>query len=85
MADVTISDALEKGQLLAAHTDAFVHLYCTNVVTNGEVVVELTNNQLGMGNLHSTLPCSGAVLAAVLACVEGRGEVFVLVVFKQPL
>ena len=69
-----VSQALENGQLLAAHTEALVHLYETNVVTNGEVVVEVSNNQLGMGNLHSTQPCAGAIMAAVLACVRDQGE-----------
>ena len=69
-----VSHALENGQLLAAHTDSLVHLYETNVVTNGEMVVEISNNQLGMGNLHSIQPCAGAVMAAVLACVEEQGE-----------
>ena len=69
-----VSQALENGQLLAAHTEALVHLYETNVVTNGEMVVEVTNNQLGMGNLHSVHPCAGAIMAAVLACVNDQGE-----------
>ena len=38
------------------------------MVTNGEVIVEINNNQLGMGNLHSTLSTCGAVVGAVLAC-----------------
>lgn len=70
-----VDQAVEYGQLLSAHTNAFIHLYETNVVTSGEVVVEITNNQLGMGKLHSTLPCAGAVMAAVLACVEEQGEI----------
>ena len=44
-----------------------------SVVTGGEVIVELTNTQLGMGALHSVIPTSGAVMAAVLACVEAKG------------
>ena len=44
-----------------------------SVVTGGEVIVELTNSQLGMGALHSVIPTSGAVMAAVLACVEAKG------------
>ena len=43
------------------------------MVTGGEVIVELTNTQLGMGALHSVIPTSGAVMAAVLACVEAKG------------
>ena len=43
------------------------------MVTSGEVIVELTNTQLGMGGLHSVIPTSGAVMAAVLACVEAKG------------
>ena len=35
--------------------------------------MELTNTQLGMGGLHSVIPTSGAVMAAVLACVEAKG------------
>ena len=74
MSEVTLAQALDQAQRLAAYTDAFVHLYETNVVTNGEMVAEITNNQVGMGNLHSTLACSGAICAAVLGCVEGSGE-----------
>ena len=73
MMEVPPHEALEQGQLLSAHTNAFVHLYETNVVTNGEIIVEITNNQLGMGSLHSTLPCAGAITAAVLACAEEEG------------
>ena len=43
------------------------------MITGGEVIVELTNTQLGMGALHSVIPTSGAVMAAVLACVEAKG------------
>lgn len=70
MSEVSLDDCLEYGQKLAAHTKAFIHLYETNVVTCGEVIVEIANNQVGMGNLHSILPCCGAVTAAVLACVH---------------
>ena len=71
--DIKADEVLAQGQLLAAHTEAFVHLYEMNVVTGGEVIVELTNTQLGMGGLHSVMPTSGAVMAAVLACVEEKG------------
>lgn len=71
--DIKVDEVLAQGQLLAAHTDAFVHLYEMNVVTGGEVIVELTNTQLGMSALHSVMPTSGAVMAAVLACVEAKG------------
>ena len=70
MCDVSVTDALEQAQKLAAHTKAFINLHETNVVTNGEIVVEISNNQLGMGNLHSTLQVCGSVAAAVLACVK---------------
>ena len=72
--DISMEDALAQGQLLAAHTEAFVHLYEPNVVTSGELIVEVANNQMGMGVLHSTLPTSGAVVAAVLGCVEAKGK-----------
>lgn len=70
MQEVPITDALEQGQKLAAHTNAFIHLYETNLLTSGEVVVQINNSQLGMEKLHSTLACSGAVVAAVLGCVK---------------
>ena len=71
--DIKVDEVLAQGQLLAAHTDAFVHLYEMSVVTGGEVIVELTNSQMGMGALHSVIPTSGAIMAAVLACVEAKG------------
>ena len=74
MCEVAVTDALEHAQKLAAHTKAFIGLHETNVVTNGEVIVEISNNQLGMGNLHSSLQVCGAVAAAVLACVKGDGD-----------
>lgn len=70
MCDVSVMDALEQAQKLAAHTKAFISLHETNVVTNGEIIVEISNNQLGMGNLPSTLQVCGSVAAAVLACVK---------------
>ena len=72
MGHVKVIETLEHAQKLCAHTSAFVHLYETNTVTSGEVVLEITNTQIGMGNLHSTLACSGAVTAAVLACLDPR-------------
>lgn len=78
MSDVSINTALEYAQKLCTYTSSYVHLYEANVVTSGELVVEVSNNQTGMGNLHSTLPCSAAIVAAVVACVdleeEDRGE-----------
>lgn len=74
MCDVSETDALEQAQKLAAHTKAFINLYETNVITNGEIVVEISNNQLGMGNLHSTLQVCGSVAAAVLACVTPESD-----------
>ena len=74
MCDVSETDALEQAQKLAAHTKAFISLYETNVVTNGEVVVEISNNQLGMGNLHATLQVCSSIAAAVLACVKAESE-----------
>ncbi len=71
--DIKLEDALDAAQNLAAHTTALIHIYEANVVTSGEVIVEVTNNQVGMGNLHSTLPVCGAVISAVLACVEENG------------
>lgn len=78
MADVSVSSALTYAQKLCAYSGSFVHLYEANVVTSGELVTEIFNTQLGMGNLHSTLPCSAAIIAAVIACVnledDNRGE-----------
>lgn len=74
MYEVSVTDALEQAQKLAAHTKAFISLHETNVVTNGEIIVEISNNQLGMGNLHSTLQVCGSVAAAVLACVKPSAE-----------
>jgi hypothetical protein len=74
MSDVTVDMALEYAQKLCVHSGSFVHLYETNVVTSGELVVEITNTQLGMGNVHSALPCSAGIIAAVLACVDLERE-----------
>ena len=74
MCQVSSEDALENAQKLSAQTKSFVHIYETNVVTNGEIVLEVANNQVGMGNLHSILLVSGAVAAAVLACVTYSSE-----------
>lgn len=70
MCSVPVDTGMEYAQKLCAHSSAYVHVYETNVVTSGELVVEITNTQQGMGNLHSTLPCSAAVVAATLACVD---------------
>ena len=74
MCDVSEMDALEQAQKLAAHTKAFISLHETNVVTNGEIVVDISNNQIGMGNLHSTLQVCGSIAAAVLGCVRAGAE-----------
>ena len=74
MCDVTVDMALEYAQKLCVYSGSFVHLYETNVVTSGELVVEIFNSQMGVGNLHSTLPCSAGIMAAVLACAELEKE-----------
>ena len=77
MSHVRVMEALQFAHKLCAETTAFVHLYETNTVTSGEVVMEIKNCQVGMGNLHSTLACSAAVAAAVMACInpEQSGKV----------
>ena len=70
MKDISIENALEYAQKLSVYSTSYIHLYETNVVTSGEEVVEISNTQIGMGNLHSTLPCSAAIMSAVLACVD---------------
>ena len=70
MGNVKVDEGLEYAQKLSAYSTAMVHIYETNVVTSGELVVEITNTQQGMGNLHSTLPCSAAIVAATLACAD---------------
>ncbi len=74
MTNVPVEEALENAHKLCTYSSAFVHLYETNTLTSGEQVVEINNTQLGMGNLHSILTCSAAVLAAVLACVDIEAE-----------
>ena len=75
MNNVAVEDAMEYAQKLCSYSFSFVHLYETNMVTSGELVAEIHNTQLGMRGLHSTLPCSGAVIAAALACADnGSGK-----------
>lgn len=74
MSEVTVEMALEYAQKLCVYSGSYVHLYETNVITSGELVVEIFNSQLGMGNLHSTLPCSAGIMAAVLSCVDLEKE-----------
>ncbi len=70
MGAINVEDALENAQKLCTYSSAFIHLYETNTLTSGELVVEITNIQMGMGNIHSALTCSAAVMAAVIACVD---------------
>lgn len=70
MGAVKVEDALENAQKLCTYSNAFIHLYETNTLTSGEEVIEISNTQLGMGNLHSAMTCSAAVMAAVIACVD---------------
>ena len=74
MNNVPVEDALENAHKLCTYSSSFVHLYETNTLTSGEQVVEIDTTQLGMGNLHSTLTCSGAIMAAALACVDLEQE-----------
>ena len=74
MNNVPVEEALENAHKLCTYSSSFVHLYETNTLTSGELFVEIDNTQLGMGNLHSTLTCSAAITAAVLACVDLEQE-----------
>ncbi len=70
MSHIRVEESFEYAQKLCARTSTFVHLYETNTVTSGDIVLEIKNPQIGMGNLHSTLACSAGVTAAVLACID---------------
>lgn len=70
MNHICVEETFEHAQKLCVHSSTFVHLYETNTVTSGDKVLEITNSQIGMGNLHSTLGCCAAVSAAVLACID---------------
>ena len=72
MLEVNVDDALEQGQALAAYTKATVHLYEMSLITNGEMVVEISKPQMAMKVLHSVLPSSAAVAAACVSSVAGE-------------
>ncbi len=74
MKDVSIPMAVESGRLLAAQHSCFVHMYEVNTVTCGEFFIEVTNSQLGMVNIHSTVQCLASIFAATFACVEEEGN-----------
>ena len=74
MCDVCPKASLRFAQLLAAHIGSFVHLYEVNTITNGELVAEVGAQAAGMENLHSMVPCCGAILAAALSCSTGPGK-----------
>eukprot|EP00731_Ephydatia_muelleri_P003721 Em0001g3721a len=71
MGNISGPSSLRFAQLLAAHMGSYVHLYEANIITNGEVVVEVCKQARGMENLHSLLPTCGAILAAALSCSMG--------------
>ena len=73
MGNISGPSSLRFAQLLAAHMGSYVHLYEANIITNGEVVVEVCKQARGMENLHSLLPTCGAILAAALSCSMGPG------------
>ncbi len=72
--EITQRDAFDSAQNLAARTGALIHVYEERMVTNGEVIVEVCNTNIGMNHLHSVLPVCGAVVSSVLACVDGSGK-----------
>ena len=78
MKDITPQTALEMAVKLAAQSYSIVHLYETNTLTSGEIMLEINNSQFGMHKLHSTIQCAGSILAAVLACVDDQGTTVTL-------
>lgn len=72
--DVSVTLALNSARKLAAQYATYVHVYEVNVVTCGEFFIEINNSQQGMENLHSTIHCAAAIITAVIACIEEKGD-----------
>ena len=73
MKDMSVTDALQGAQKLAARNSTIVHLYEPNILTCGEFFVEINNTLLGMQNIMSARQCASAIIASVLGCVD-EGE-----------
>jgi len=66
-------ETTDFAQKLGAHTNATINIFERGLLTDGETVVEVENSQLGFKKVHSLLPVCGAIVGAVLACIESKG------------
>lgn len=45
-----------------------------NLLTNGELIVDINTSQVGMQNIHGNVQCMAALTATVMGVVEEKGE-----------
>ena len=72
--DLDIASIIKNGQQLAAYGNCTVMFHDLNLLTNGELVVDINTSQVGMQNIHSTVECMAALTAVVIGIVDEKGE-----------
>ena len=72
--DYDIAETVKQGQRLAVQVNCTVMFQDINLLTNGELVVDICTSQVGMQNIHSTVECLAALTAVVMGIVDEQGE-----------
>lgn len=72
--NLDIGSIIKHGQRIAAHVNCTVMFQDLNLLTNGELIVDINTCQVGMQNIHSTVECMAALTAIVMGIVDEKGE-----------
>lgn len=72
--ELDIGTVIKHGQQVAAHINCTVMFQDINLLTNGELIVDINSSQVGMQNIHSTVGCMAALTAIVMGIVDEKGE-----------
>jgi len=72
--ELDMGTIIKHGQQVAAHVNCTVMFHDLNLLTNGELTVDINSSQVGMQNVHSTVECMAALTAIVMGIVDEKGE-----------
>ena len=64
-----IESIIKHGQRIAAEVNCTVMFHDLNLLTNGELIVDINTCQVGMQNIHAHVQCMAALTAVVMGIV----------------
>lgn len=69
-----IESIIKHGQRIAAEFNCTVMFHDLNLLTSGELIVDINTSQVGMQNIHAHVQCMSAITAVVMGIVDEKGE-----------